>query len=119
MARIGQQKRYCVPSGQRYAIYVCSDSPEPLKAWLEGLMHLPFSPDLTPIDYHIFLALQNFLSNKKFGSREVCENQLLDVFANKGQDFYERGIIKPPIKWKQIIQRNGAYLTQIGQLEAC
>ncbi|GFV19144.1 histone-lysine N-methyltransferase SETMAR [Trichonephila clavipes] len=83
----------------------------------EVLMHSPYSPDLEPSDYH--LALQNFLSDKKLGSREDCENRLLDVFANKDQNFYERDIIKLPLKWQQIIQQNGAYLTQIGQSEAC
>ncbi|GFU88115.1 histonelysine Nmethyltransferase SETMARlike [Trichonephila clavipes] len=34
MAKIGQQKRYCVPSGQHQATYFCSDSPDPLGAWL-------------------------------------------------------------------------------------
>ncbi|GFW17149.1 transposase [Trichonephila clavipes] len=82
-------------------------------------MHPPYSPDLTPSDYHLFLALQNFLSGKKLGSREDCENQLLDVFANKGQDFDERGNMKLPLKRQQIMQQNGAYLTQIGQFEAC
>ncbi|GFV04262.1 hypothetical protein TNCV_918831 [Trichonephila clavipes] len=36
MARIGQQKGCCVPSGQRHATHVCSDSPETLGAWLEN-----------------------------------------------------------------------------------
>ncbi|GFX51408.1 transposase [Trichonephila clavipes] len=80
----------------------------------EVLIHPPCSPMLKPIDYHLFLALQNFLRDKKLGAREDCENQLLDVFANKGQDFYERGIMKSSIKWQQIIQQNGIYLTQIG-----
>ncbi|GFS76233.1 histone-lysine N-methyltransferase SETMAR [Trichonephila clavipes] len=66
----------------------------------EVLMHPPYSPDLAPSDYHLFLALQNFLSEKKSGSREDCENRLLYVFANKGQDFYERGIMKLPLKWQ-------------------
>ncbi|GFX75128.1 mariner Mos1 transposase [Trichonephila clavipes] len=64
----------------------------------EVLMHPPYSPDLAPSDYHLFLTLQNFLSEKNLGSREDCENRLLDVFANKSQDFYERGIVKPPLK---------------------
>ncbi|GFY20231.1 transposase [Trichonephila clavipes] len=75
-------------------------------------MHPPYSPDLVPDDYYLFLALQNFLSDKKFGSREDCESRLLGTFANKGEDFYERGIMKLPLKWQQIIQQNGAYLTQ-------
>ncbi|GFS97945.1 uncharacterized protein TNCV_2018831 [Trichonephila clavipes] len=34
MARIGQQKRCYVPSGQRQETHFCSDSPEPLGSWL-------------------------------------------------------------------------------------
>ncbi|GFW52544.1 histone-lysine N-methyltransferase SETMAR-like [Trichonephila clavipes] len=47
-------------------------------------------------DYHPFLTLQNFLSENKLGPREDCENRLLDVFANKGEYFYERGFMKLP-----------------------
>ncbi|GFU19514.1 histone-lysine N-methyltransferase SETMAR [Trichonephila clavipes] len=85
----------------------------------EVLMHPPYSPDLALSNYHLYLALQKFLSDKKLGSREKCENILLEGFANKSQDFYERGIIKLPLKWQQIIQQNGAYLTNIRQSEAC
>ncbi|CAK9811656.1 Histone-lysine N-methyltransferase SETMAR [Anthophora quadrimaculata] len=85
----------------------------------EVLMHPPYSPDLAPSDYHLFRALQNFLSDKKLASREDCENRLLQFFANKDQDFYERGIMKLRLKWQQIIEQNGAYLTQIGQSEIC
>ncbi|GFX23866.1 histone-lysine N-methyltransferase SETMAR [Trichonephila clavipes] len=70
----------------------------------EVLRRSPYIPDLAPIYYHLFLSLQNFLSDKKLGSREDCEYRLLDVFANKSQDFYERGIMKLPLKWQQIIQ---------------
>ncbi|GFT90503.1 histone-lysine N-methyltransferase SETMAR [Trichonephila clavipes] len=66
----------------------------------EVLIHPPYSPDLAQSDYHLSLALQNFLSDKKLGSREDCENRLLDVFASKSQDFYERGIMKLPLKWQ-------------------
>ncbi|GFX26907.1 mariner Mos1 transposase [Trichonephila clavipes] len=71
--------------------------------WEQGwevLMRPPYSPDLAPSDYHIFLALKNLLKDKKLGSREDCENRLLDVFAIKGKDFYERGIMKLPLKWQ-------------------
>ncbi|GFU83576.1 transposase [Trichonephila clavipes] len=36
------------------------------------LMHPPYSPDLAPNDYHLFLAVQNFQIDKKLGSREDC-----------------------------------------------
>ncbi|GFV50552.1 histone-lysine N-methyltransferase SETMAR [Trichonephila clavipes] len=63
------------------------------KIWELGweiLMHPPYSPDLAPSDYYLFLALQNFLSGKKLGSREDWENRLLEFMSNKDQDFYER-----------------------------
>ncbi|GFY10568.1 histone-lysine N-methyltransferase SETMAR [Trichonephila clavipes] len=63
----------------------------------EVLMHPSYSPDLAPRDKHLFLALQNFLSDKELGSREDCENRLLEFFANKDQDFYGRGIMKLPL----------------------
>ncbi|GFW47755.1 mariner Mos1 transposase [Trichonephila clavipes] len=78
----------------------------------EVLMHPPYSPYLAPSDYHLFLALQNFLNGKKLGSREDCENRLLEFLANKDQDFYERGIMKIPLKWQQIIQQNGTHFIQ-------
>ncbi|KAL9918814.1 histone-lysine N-methyltransferase SETMAR-like [Glossina fuscipes fuscipes] len=59
----------------------------------EVLMHPPYSPDLAPSDYHLFLALQNFFNDKKLEFREDCENRLLEFFANRDQDFYERGIL--------------------------
>ncbi|GFX35376.1 histone-lysine N-methyltransferase SETMAR [Trichonephila clavipes] len=82
------------------------------------LMHPPYSPDLASNSYHIFLALQNVQSDKKFGSKEDCENRLLEFFANKGHD-YERGNMKLSLKWQQVIQQNGIYLIQIGQSETC
>ncbi|GFX75200.1 histone-lysine N-methyltransferase SETMAR [Trichonephila clavipes] len=63
----------------------------------EILMHPPYSPELDPNDCYLFLALQNFLSDKKLGSREGCENRLLEFFSNKIQDFYERGIVMTPL----------------------
>ncbi|GFX11183.1 histone-lysine N-methyltransferase SETMAR [Trichonephila clavipes] len=64
----------------------------------EVLMFPPYSPDLAPSDYHLFLAFQNILSDKKLGSREDCENRLLQFFDNKDQDFYERGTMKLLLK---------------------
>ncbi|GFX61238.1 transposase [Trichonephila clavipes] len=53
------------------------------KLWELGwelLMHPPYSSNLEPSDYHLFLALQNFLSDKKLGSREDCEKSITRIF---------------------------------------
>ncbi|GFV58417.1 mariner Mos1 transposase [Trichonephila clavipes] len=77
----------------------------------EVLMSPLYSLDLAPSDYHLFLALQTFLSDNKLGPREDCEIRLLEFFANKDQYFYERSVMKLPLKKQEIIQQNGTYLT--------
>ncbi|GFX96676.1 transposable element Tc3 transposase [Trichonephila clavipes] len=57
----------------------------PWKLDWDILMHPPYRPDLEPSDFHLVLAMQNFLSDKKLGSREDSENRLLDVFTNKAK----------------------------------
>ncbi|XP_015604617.1 histone-lysine N-methyltransferase SETMAR-like [Cephus cinctus] len=81
---------------------------------LEVLMHPPYSSDLALSDYHLFLSLKNFLSDKKLASRGDCENSFIELFATGDQGFYERGVMKLPLKWQQILKQNGTYLTQIG-----
>ncbi|GFV87993.1 histone-lysine N-methyltransferase SETMAR [Trichonephila clavipes] len=81
----------------------------------EVLVHPPYRPDMAPSDYHLFLALQNYLSDKKLGSREDCVNRLLEFFANKDQNFNDRDIMKLPLKWQQIMHQNGVYLIRIRQ----
>lgn len=77
----------------------------------EVLLHPSYSPDLSPSDYHLFRSLQNTLGNTQLASREICENWLSEFFANRDEDFYERGIMRLPSKWQQVVEQNGAYLT--------
>ncbi|GFW23426.1 histone-lysine N-methyltransferase SETMAR [Trichonephila clavipes] len=97
-ARIGQQKRFCVPSDNARPHTSVMSRQKLWELGLEVLRHPPHRPDLAPSHYHLFLALQNFLSDKKLGSREDGKNRLLEFFANKGQDFYERVIMKLHLK---------------------
>ena len=77
----------------------------------EVLMHPPYSPDLAPSDYHLFLSMANALGGTNLASLEACENWLSEFFANRGKSFYERGIMKLDSRWQQVIEQNGAYLT--------
>ena len=97
----------------------CPLSPQSSKVtkqipWVFGyevLLHPPNSLDLAPSDYHLFLSMANDLAGEKLTSREACENRLSQFFANRDKSFYERGIMKLPSKWQQVIEQNGAYLT--------
>lgn len=76
----------------------------------ELLMHPPYSPDLAPSDYHLFRSLQNSLNGKTFDKDEDIKSHLLQFFAAKGQNFYERGIMNLKERWRKVIQQNGKYI---------
>lgn len=75
------------------------------------LVHPPYSPDLAPSDYHLFRSLQNSLGGKSFPSLEELKSHLDQFFSQKSQDFYERGIMQLPERWRKVIQQNGKYFT--------
>ena len=76
----------------------------------EVMPHLPYSPDLTPSDYHLFRSLQNHLNCKTFDSNQAVKNELIDFFASKIQTFYESGIVKLTEGWQKVIEQNGQYI---------
>lgn len=80
----------------------------------EVLLHPPYSPDLAPSDFHLFLSMANALGTVKLDSREACEKWLSEFFESRGKDFYEKGIMKLPSNWQKVIEQNGAYFTKIG-----
>lgn len=78
----------------------------------EILKHPPYSPDLAPSDYYLFLSLQNFLNDKKFVSKRDCENALRQFFDKKSKKFYTDGIMQLPTRWQKVIVQNGTYIVK-------
>ena len=70
---------------------------------IEVLPHPPYSPDLSPTDYHLFKHLDSFLRNKKFDDQRAVEN----VF----EDFVEA--LDPQKKlvdrWQKYVDAEGNY----------
>ena len=54
----------------------------------EVLIHLPYSPDIAPSDFHLFWCLKNSLNGKNFNSLEDCKMHLDQVFAQKDKKFW-------------------------------
>ena len=77
----------------------------------EVLLHPPYSPNLAPSDYHVFLSMANELGSRKLATRESCENWLSEFFDNREASFYKRCIMKLASRWELAIEQNGAYLT--------
>ena len=78
----------------------------------EILSHPPYSPNIAPSDYHLFLSLQNFLTGKKFKNEEDVKQALVQFFASKDETFFKNGIYKLPSRWQEIINNNGNYIIQ-------
>lgn len=50
--------------------------------------HPPYSPDIAPSDYPLFLSIAGAIGRVKLYSLKACEKWLSEFFANKEQGFY-------------------------------
>ena len=58
-----------------------------LQVGWEVLIHPPYSPDITPLDFHLFRSLQNSLNGKNFNSLEDCKRHLNSSLLKKIKSF--------------------------------
>ena len=76
----------------------------------EVLPHPPWSPDLAPSDYHLFLSLNNYLCNKHYEDFDELKSDLTAFFESKPGSFYRRGIELLPERWAKVVENNGDYI---------
>nr|BAO79476.1 transposase [Amegilla dulcifera]BAO79481.1 transposase [Amegilla dulcifera]BAO79484.1 transposase [Amegilla dulcifera] len=76
------------------------------------LSHPPYSPNLSPSDYHLFRSMQNSLNGKIFNNADDIRSHLIQFFDSKDQKFYERGFFTLPERWQKVIDKNGQYLIE-------
>lgn len=74
------------------------------------LPHPPYSPDLAPSDFHLFLSLSSALSGVSFNDEAELENWLRQWFASKDRAFYRRGIEKLVERWTEVVNNGGEYI---------
>ena len=75
----------------------------------ETLPHPPYSPDISPTDYHLFLSLDNFLRNKTVNNREDVQNTFASFVENCDSLFFKNGINKLVKRWESVVNANGDY----------
>ena len=78
----------------------------------ETLPHPPYSPDLSPTDFHFFKHLDNFLLEKGFKNLSDIKNAFSDFIANRTQNFYVSGINTLVLRWQKCVDSDGAYFNQ-------
>ncbi|CAD5222966.1 unnamed protein product [Bursaphelenchus xylophilus] len=75
----------------------------------ETLPHPPYSPDLSPTDYHFFKHLDNLLQEKCFKNQDDAKTAFADFIASRTPDFYATGINKLVSRWQKCVDSNGFY----------
>ena len=55
----------------------------------------PYSPDLAPSDFHLFLILKSFLDGRRFHDDNEVKETVTTRFASQAASFYDEEIQKP------------------------
>ena len=55
----------------------------------EVLPHPTYSPDLAPLDYHLFSSMGHVLAERHFDSYEDVRKWLDEWFASKDEEFFD------------------------------
>ncbi len=72
---------------------------------IEVLPYPPYSPDLSPTDYHIFKHLNNYLRDEKFTDQRAVENAFANFINGQNSQFYRVGIEKLVERWSVLMPR--------------
>jgi histone-lysine N-methyltransferase SETMAR len=121
-------ERYCqhldrcnqaLPRRRRRNVILLQDNAKPHVARLtqakltelnwEWLDHPPYSPDLSPSDFHLFRSLEHWLAKNKFRNIEHLRRELTNWFDSKEVEFWRRGIDLLPERWEKCVQADGDY----------
>lgn len=74
------------------------------------LEHPPYSPDLSPCDFHMFGVLKEALGGEKFNNDAEVEQYVRNWLLECPSSFFDEGIKKLPIRWRKCISVEGNYV---------
>ncbi|VDP48677.1 unnamed protein product [Heligmosomoides polygyrus] len=80
-----------------------------------GYFHMlqpPYSPDISPRDYHHFLDLRDFLVGRDTRTQAVLDNHIEQLINTRPKQFWKDGIRKLAERWQQVIDFNGIHIPQ-------
>jgi len=64
------------------------------KNQVDVLDYPPYSPDIAPSDFHLFLRLKKYLYGKKFDYDDEAQEEVMAWFNGQATNFYNSGIQK-------------------------
>ena len=86
----------------------------PEKTYLEtfhwkALPHSPYSPDTSPIRFHLFRSMAHGLADQRLHSYEETKKWIDSWIASKDMSFFRRENHILPQKWEKVVSRDGQY----------
>ena len=81
------------------------------KRWTWDIVdHPPYSPDLAPNDFHLFLHLKKHVGGKKFDNDDEVQEEVMMWFKELAADFYDSGIQKLVPRLNKCLDNAGDYV---------
>jgi len=74
------------------------------------LPHPPYSPDLTPSDFHLFGPLKEFLVSQQFSTEDEVKQAVLGLFCHTDKSFYAEALQALVKRWDKCIKVAGQYV---------
>ena len=78
----------------------------------ELLLHPPYSPDLAPSDYWLFVDHKRMLQGKRFGFNEEVILETEEYLEAKDKSFYKKDIKLLEKHWNQCSTQQGDYVDE-------
>ncbi|GFR58028.1 histone-lysine N-methyltransferase SETMAR [Elysia marginata] len=78
--------------------------------WWATPLHLSYSPDLAPSDYHLFDPMKQGLRGKHYRNDEEAKNAVKTWQQEQPIQFYDAGIHALVKRWNVALERGGDYV---------
>jgi histone-lysine N-methyltransferase SETMAR len=76
----------------------------------EQMNHPPYSPDLAPSDFNLFLHLKKFLAGQRFNNDEDIKRAVQMWLSSQAAMFYDEGIQKLVSRYDKCLNNGGNYV---------
>jgi len=72
--------------------------------------HLPYSPNLTPSDYYLFMHLKKWVASQSFEDDDRLKTGVTTRFSSLAADFFDTGIRKLVPRNQKCVEVRGDYV---------
>ena len=106
LSNLFQQDRAPAHRSRHTVAYLRSNVPQ----FIEPENRPPNSPDLSPVDYAVWGALQQVVYRRKISDIDQLKRVLIDCWAQLSQDTLNRAIDQLPKRQMMVIKAKGAHV---------